>query len=198
MAFTPAMARLIQEFSKLPGIGEKTAARLAFYVLRADRSLADGLADALRALKDRTRLCSTCHGLTESDPCRICDDPERSDDVVCVVEEPADLIAIERSKGFRGRYHVIHGALAPLDGIGPEDLKIGGLLARLRGEQVREVILATNPTVEGEATALYIAKLIKPLGVRVTRIAHGIPMGGDVEYADVVTLGRALDGRRDM
>jgi len=198
MAYTPSMTRLIQELSKLPGIGEKTAARLAFYVLRADRALADGLAAALVALKDQTRLCSICNGLTESDPCPICDNGERSDEAICVVEEPADLIAIERSKGFRGRYHVLQGALSPLDGVGPEDLKIGGLLARLRGDTVREVILATNPTVEGEATALYLAKLIKPLGVRVTRIAHGIPMGGDVEYADVVTLGRALDGRRDM
>ena len=198
MAYTPSMTRLIQEFSKLPGIGEKTAARLAFYVLRADRTLADGLAAALVDLKEQTRLCSTCNGLTESDPCPICATAERSDESICVVEEPADLIAIERSKGFRGRYHVLQGALSPLDGVGPEDLKIGGLLARLRGDTVREVILATNPTVEGEATALYLAKLIKPLGVRVTRIAHGIPMGGDVEYADVVTLGRALDGRRDM
>lgn len=192
------MTRLIQELAKLPGIGEKTAARLAFYVLRAERSLADGLARALVALKDDTKLCSLCHGLTESDPCPICASPERSDDVICVVEEPADLIAVERSKGFRGRYHVLQGALSPLDGVGPEDLQITGLLARLRGDRVREVILATNPTVEGEATALYLARLIKPLGVRVTRIAHGIPMGGDVEYADVVTLGRALDGRRDM
>ena len=198
MAYTPSMNRLIQELSKLPGIGEKTAARLAFHVLRADRSLAVGLADALRALKEQTRLCSTCNGLTETDPCPICADPQRADDVICVVEEPADLIAIERSKGIRGRYHVLQGALAPLDGVGPEDLQIKGLLDRLRGDRVREVILATNPTVEGEATALYLAKLIKPLGVRVTRIAHGIPMGGDVEYADVVTLGRALDGRRDM
>ena len=198
MAYTPAMTRLITELSKLPGIGEKTAARLAFYVLRAERSLADGLAEALRALKDQTRLCSRCNGLTESDPCAICANSERSDEVLCVVEDPADLIAIERSKGFRGRYHVLHGALAPLDGVGPEDLKITGLLTRLRDERVREVIIATNPTVEGEATALYLARLIKPLGVCVTRIAHGIPMGGDVEYADVVTLGRALDGRREM
>ena len=198
MAYTPSMNRLIQELSKLPGIGEKTAARLAFHVLRADRGLAIGLADALRALKDQTRLCSTCNGLTETDPCPICGDPQRVDDAICVVEEPADLIAVERSKFFRGRYHVLQGALSPLDGVGPEDLQIKGLLDRLRGDRVREVILATNPTVEGEATALYLAKLIKPLGVRVTRIAHGIPMGGDVEYADVVTLGRALDGRRDM
>ena len=198
MSYTPAMTRLIQAFSKLPGIGEKTAARLAFHVLRSDRGLADGLADALRDLKEQTRLCTTCHGLTESDPCPICANTERAADVICVVEEPADLIAIERSRGFRGRYHVLQGVLSPLDGVGPEDLEIGGLLQRLRGETVREVIVATNPTVEGEATALYLARLIKPLGVRVTRIAHGIPMGGDVEYADVVTLGRALDGRREM
>ena len=198
MAYTPSMNRVIQELSKLPGIGEKTAARLAFHLLRSDRSLAEGLADALKALKEQTRLCATCHGLTESDPCPICANGERAADVICVVEEPADLIAIERSRGFRGRYHVLQGALSPLDGVGPEDLQIGGLLHRLRGDTVREVILATNPTVEGEATALYLARLIKPLGVRVTRIAHGIPMGGDVEYADVVTLGRALDGRRDM
>ena len=198
MSYTPAMTRLIQAFSKLPGIGEKTAARLAFHVLRSDRGLADGLADALRALKEQTRLCVTCHGLTESDPCPICASTERAADVICVVEEPADLIAIERSRGFRGRYHVLQGGLSPLDGVGPEDLQIGGLLERLHGDTVREVIVATNPTVEGEATALYLARLIKPLGVRVTRIAHGIPMGGDVEYADVVTLGRALDGRREM
>jgi recombination protein RecR len=198
MAYTPSMTQLIQELSKLPGIGEKTAARLAFYILRADRTLADGLAGALRALKDQTRLCSVCHGLTEADPCPICASDGRLDDCICVVEEPADLIAVERSKGFRGRYHVLHGALAPLDGVGPEDLQIGGLLQRLRDGVVKEVIIATNSTVEGEATALYLAKLIKPLGVRVSRIAHGIPMGGDVEYADVVTLGRALDGRRDM
>jgi recombination protein RecR len=198
MAYTPSMNRLIQELAKLPGIGEKTAARLAFHVLRADRGLADGLATALRALKDQTRLCSVCHGLTESDPCPICGDPRRSDSSICVVEEPADLIAIERSKGFQGRYHVLHGALSPLDGVGPEELQIAGLLQRLRGDRVTEVIIATNPTVEGEATALYLAKLIKPLGVTVSRIANGIPMGGDVEYADVVTLGRALDGRREM
>jgi recombination protein RecR len=198
MAYTPSMTRLIQELSKLPGIGEKTAARLAFHVLRVDRSLADGLAAALRALKDQTRLCSICNGLTESDPCPICGDGARSDASICVVEEPADLIAVERSKGFHGRYHVLHGALSPLDGVGPEDLQIAGLLQRLRGDRVSEVIIATNPTVEGEATALYLARLIKPLGVTVSRIAHGIPMGGDVEYADVVTLGRALDGRREM
>lgn len=198
MAYPPSMRRLIEELSKLPGIGEKTAARLAFHILRADRSLADGLIEALRALKEGTKYCSICAGLTESDPCAICADPGRSTEVICVVEEPGDLIAIERSREFKGRYHVLHGVLSPLDGIGPEELKVKGLLERLRGGKVKEVILATNATVEGEATALYLARLIKPLGVKVSRIAHGIPMGGDVEYADEVTLGRALEGRREM
>ena len=198
MAYTPSMNRLIQELSKLPGIGEKTAARLAFHLLRSDRSLAEGLADALKMLKEQTRLCQTCHGLTETDPCPICANGERSSEVICVVEEPADLIAIERSRGFRGRYHVLQGALSPLDGVGPEDLQIGGLLQRLRGDIVREVIVATNPTVEGEATALYLARLLKPLGVRVTRIVMGIPVGSDLEYADEVTMTRAMEGRREV
>ena len=195
---TPSMARLVQELMRLPGIGEKTAGRLAFHVLRADRTYAEALAQALLAVKDETRLCSVCFALTEGDPCPICGDPGRLSDTICVVEEPADLIAVERVREFRGRYHVLHGTLAPLDGVGPDDLKIQPLLVRLRGGVVREVILATNPTAEGEATALYLAKLIKPLGLRVTRIAHGIPVGGDLEYADVVTLGRALEGRREM
>jgi recombination protein RecR len=198
MAQTPSMARLIQELGRLPGIGEKTASRLAFYILRADRTYAQALAEALISVKDDTRLCSVCFMLTETDPCPLCLDPERSDDAICVVEEPADLLAVERAREFRGRYHVLHGILAPLDGIGPDDLKIQPLLVRLRDGTVREVILATNPTAEGEATALYLAKLMKPLGLRVTRIAHGIPMGGDLEYIDVVTVGRALEGRREM
>jgi len=197
MAQTPSMTRLIEQLTKLPGIGEKTAARLAFHVLRADRQYAQALADALVAVKDETRLCSQCFALTESDPCPICTDPQRSGEAICVVEEPADLMAVERAHEFRGRYHVLHGTLAPLEGIGPDELKIRPLLARLDG-QVREVILATNPTAEGEATALYLAKLLKPLGIRVTRIAHGIPVGGDLEYADVMTVGRALEGRREM
>lgn len=198
MAQPPSMSRLIAQLTRLPGIGEKTAARLAFHVLRADRSYAQALAEALLAVKDETRLCSTCFALTESDPCPICADPARSAEAICVVEEPADLLAVERAREFRGRYHVLHGALAPLDGVGPDDLKIQPLLVRLRDALVREVILATNPTAEGEATALYLARLIKPLGLRVTRIAHGIPVGGDLEYADVMTVGRALEGRREM
>jgi recombination protein RecR len=198
MAQTPSMTRLIEQLTRLPGIGEKTAGRLAFHILRADRQYAQDLADALVAVKDETRLCSVCFALTETDPCPICTDPGRVADAICVVEEPADLLAVERAREFRGRYHVLHGTLAPLDGIGPDELKIQPLMVRLRDGGVREVILATNPTAEGEATALYLARLIKPLGLRVTRIAHGIPVGGDLEYADVMTLGRALEGRREM
>ena len=198
MAFTPSMQRLIEQLGRLPGIGEKTAARLAFFVLREDRSYAQALVDAILGLKDRTRLCSVCFGLTEQDPCPICASPERERDAICVVEEPADLVAIERAGEFRGRYHVLHGTIAPLDGVGPEQLKIRPLVESLQNGEVREVVVATNPTAQGEATALYLAKIIKPLGVRVTRIAHGIPMGGDVEYADVVTLGKAIEGRREM
>ena len=198
MAQTPSMARLIQQLARLPGIGEKTASRLAFHILRAERDYAQALADALLAVKDETRLCSICFALTESDPCPLCSDPQRAGEVICVVEEPADLLAIERVREFRGRYHVLHGTLAPLDGVGPDDLKIQPLLVRLRDTPVREVILATNPTAEGEATALYLAKLLKPLGIKVTRIAHGLPVGADIEYADVMTVGRALEGRREM
>jgi recombination protein RecR len=192
------MARLIQALARLPGIGEKTAGRLAFHVLRVERTYAQELADALLAVKDETRLCSVCFALTEADPCPICTDPARAADAICVVEEPADLLAVERAHEFKGRYHVLHGTIAPLDGIGPDELKIQPLLVRLRDGSVREVILATNPTAEGEATALYLARLIKPLGLKVTRIAHGIPVGGDLEYVDVMTVGRALEGRREM
>jgi recombination protein RecR len=189
---------LIQELKKLPGIGEKTAVRLAFHLLRGDRREAEALAEALAGLHEATRFCSKCFGFTDADPCRLCEDPRRSDEVICVVEEPADLVAIERSGQFHGRYHVLHGTLSPLDGVGPEDLRIAELVRRVGGGGVREVIVATNPTVEGEATALYIANLLKPLGVKVTRIARGLPAGGDVEYADSVTLGQALEGRREM
>jgi recombination protein RecR len=192
------MQRLVEELKRLPGIGEKTATRLAFYVLRTDHSFAANLAAALLGVKEQSRLCRECYGLTEQDPCRICSDPRRKADEVCVVEEPADLMALERAQEYRGRYHVLGGALAPLDGIGPEHLRCGELVERVRRGGISEVIVATNPTAEGEATALYIARLVKPLGVRVTRIARGLPMGGDVEYTDVVTLSKSLEGRRDM
>lgn len=197
-ALTPSMQRLVEELKRLPGIGEKTAQRLAFWVLRCDPSFAANLAQALLGVKELSRLCSICFGLTERDPCVICSDPRRRPDEVCVVEEPADLMALERAQEYRGRYHVLGGALAPLDGIGPEHLRCSELVDRVRGGGIGEVIVATNPSAEGEATALYLARLLKPLGVRVTRIARGLPMGGDVEYTDVVTLTKSLEGRREM
>jgi len=197
-ALPPPLSRLIQELVKLPGVGEKTAARLAFHLLRTDRHDVEQLADALLRMRDETKLCSICLGLTADDPCALCQDPQRDSAAIFVVEQPADLIALERSGQFRGRYHVLHGCLAPLEGVGPEELRIAELLHRLKDGTVREVVVATNPTVEGEATALYLARLMKPLGVRVTRIAHGLPMGADVEYADSATLGKALEGRREM
>ena len=198
MALPGPLRRLVDELTRLPGVGEKTATRLAFFLLRTDGEYARALAEAIVCVKQEIRLCATCLGFTEKESCTICDDPARTEEVVCVVEDPADVMAVERAGDFRGRYHVLHGRLAPLDGVGPEHLKIAELLGRLRNGTVKELIIATNPTVEGEATALYVAKLTKPLGVRVTRIAHGLPMGSDVEYADGVTLSRALEGRRDM
>ena len=196
--FPPAFERLVRELTKLPGVGEKTATRLAYHLLQTERRDVDALSVALTRMRDDTRLCSVCLGLAGNDPCDLCDDPHRSATTICIVERPADLIALERSGGFRGRYHVLHGCLAPLDGIGPDQLRIKELLGRLETGGIEEVVVATNPTVEGDATALYLARLIKPLGVRVTRIAHGIAVGSDVEYADSLTLGRALDGRRDL
>jgi recombination protein RecR len=198
VAYPASLTRLVRELTRLPGIGEKTATRLALYVLRTDGEYAQSLAEAIVAVKHETRLCSRCFALTEADPCGMCVDPRRTGDVICVVEDPADLLAIERAGEFRGHYHVLHGALAPLDGIGPDDLKIQPLLERLRREVVHEVIVATNPTADGEATALYLAKQVKPLGVRVTRIARGLPVGADLEYADALTVGRAIEGRREM
>jgi len=194
----PSFARLVDELAKFPGIGKKTAARLAFYLLRCPDQEALALADAIRALKAHIRFCSVCHHITEADPCPLCTDPARNEQVLCVVETPQDLIAIERSRAYRGRYHVLHGALSPLDGIGPEQLHIADLLERLRDGKVQEVIVATNFSVEGEATALYLARLLQPLGVRVTRPAHGIPMGSDLEYVDEATVSRAVEGRRDL
>ena len=190
------IARLTLLLSKLPGIGEKTAQRLAFHVLRAPPSYARELAEALLSLEKEVRLCSRCCNLTAQDPCAICADGRRDDRMVCVVESVPDLLAVERTREFRGRYHVLHGALSPLDGVGPDQLKIKELMSRLAG--VEEVIVATDPTIEGEATALYLAKLLKPLGLKVTRIAQGVPSGGDLEYADQLTLARALAGRREV
>ncbi|HEX9873764.1 MAG TPA: recombination mediator RecR [Deferrimonas sp.] len=194
----PSFARLVTELAKFPGIGQKTATRLAFFILRQPASEAEALAGAIRGLKEKIRFCSRCFHITESDPCPLCSNPGRDDALLCVVEEPQDLIAIERSRSFRGRYHVLHGALSPLDGVGPDDLKIRELLIRLKDHQVTEVLLATNFTVEGEATALYLARLIHPLGIRVTRLAYGIPMGSDLEFVDEVTVNRAVEGRRDL
>ncbi|HEY8370733.1 MAG TPA: recombination mediator RecR [Thermodesulfobacteriota bacterium] len=190
------IAALIAELAKLPGVGEKTASRLAFHILRAPRGDADALAHAILRVKDEIRLCGICFNVTDVDPCRICADPKRDPALICVVEEPPDLLAIERTREYRGRYHVLHGALNPIEGVGPEALRIRELLARLADGEAREVILATNPNVEGEATAIYLSKLLKPLGVTVSRIAHGVPMGGELEYADEATLARALEGRR--
>ena len=198
MNLTPSLARLVEQLGRLPGIGEKTATRLAMFILNSDREYAEALAEAVWAVKAETTLCQECFGLAEGDQCPTCLDPKRNDDAICVVEEPADMMAVEKVHEYRGKYHVLHGVLSPLDGIGPDELKITPLLERLRRGQTQEVIIATNPNTEGEATALYLAKVIKPLGIRVSRIAHGIPMGGDVEYTDVVTLGRALEGRREM
>jgi len=199
MGAVPApLERVIRELIKLPGVGEKTATRLAFFLTRTDRSDVEALANALQALREDLRVCSVCCALAACDPCALCSDVQRSDEIICVVEEAADLAAVERSGGFRGKYHVLQGTLSPLDGVGPDDLRIAELIRRLAAGAVREVIVATNPTAEGEATAMYLAQLIKPLAVRVSRIAHGLPMGGDVEYADLATLGKALEGRRDM
>ena len=191
------IARLTVLFARLPGVGEKTAQRLAFHVLKSPPEYARDLAAALLALREEVRLCSTCCNLTAQDPCPVCTDPQRDPRIICVVESVPDLLAVERTREFRGLYHVLHGALSPLDGVGPDQLKIKELLPRISAG-VEEVIVATDPTVEGEATALYLTRLLKPLGVRVTRIAQGVPMGGDLEYADQVTLARALQGRREM
>jgi recombination protein RecR len=194
----PALGRLIEAFQRLPGIGPKTAQRLTFYMLKRPPDEVRELGDALLAVKQKITYCRICFNVTDEDPCRICSDPRRDAHVICVVEEPNDLLAMERTGEYRGRYHVLLGALSPLDGIGPDDLKIRELLARLEGHETTEIILATNPNVEGEATALYLAKLLRPHAVRITRIARGLPVGGDLEYADQVTLSKALEGRREI
>ena len=190
--------RLVAQLAKLPGIGEKTAQRLAFHILRAPGEYALDLSQAIREVKEKVHLCGRCFSLTDAELCGFCQDTRRDDRVVCVVETFADLMALERTREFKGRYHVLHGVLSPLDGVGPDQLRIRELLERLADAKVEEIILATNPDVEGEATALYLTRLLKPAGIRVSRIAQGLPMGGDLEYADQATLAKALSARRDL
>jgi recombination protein RecR len=192
------VTRLIEEFSKLPGIGPKTASRLTYFLLRSPEELSAGLAEALRELKARTQFCEICYNITEESPCPICRDLERDPGLLCVVESPLDVLAIEKTGVYRGRYHVLHGAISPVEGVGPEDLKIGQLLARLEAGGMAEVIVATNPTLEGEATAMYLQKQMGGGGFRISRLARGLPVGGDLEYVDEVTLTRALEGRSEM
>jgi recombination protein RecR len=193
----PPVQRLVEAFARLPGIGPKTASRLTYHLLRSPAEEALALSEALRDLKAKTRFCQTCFNITEESPCPLCKSEERDRSVICVVEEPLDVTAIERTRQFTGLYHVLHGAISPMEGIGPEDLRIRELLARTENG-VREIILATNPSLEGENTAMYLHKKLAALGVRVTRLARGLPVGGDLEYADEITLTRALEGRRDM
>lgn len=196
--YSAPIATLIEEFSKLPGIGRKTAQRLAFHVISQPQDSVERLSDAIINAKRSVRYCNICTNLTDQEVCSICSDQSRHKELICVVEDPRDVVAMEKTKEFRGYYHVLHGAISPLDGIGPEDIKIKELLSRIGADPVEEVILATNPNIEGEATAMYIARLLKPMGIKVTRIAHGIPVGGDLEYADEVTLTKALEGRREL
>jgi recombination protein RecR len=198
MSHPESLSRLIERLQKLPGIGAKSAQRLAYHVLRTPREDADLLCAAIQDVKERVTYCSVCNNITDADPCRFCADERRERHLICVVEEPQNVAAIEKTREFRGLYHVLMGALSPLQGVGPDDLKIKGLLSRVADGSVTEVVLATNPNVEGEATALYLARLLKPLGLRVTRIATGIPVGSDIEYADEITMSKAMAGRRDV
>ncbi|MBI9012982.1 MAG: recombination protein RecR [Clostridiales bacterium] len=198
MNFIAPVSKLIDEFSKLPGIGRKTAQRLAFHVLSIREDQAFSLANAIVEAKRKTRFCSVCFNITDVDPCIYCSSEKRDKSIICVVESSKDVIAIERTREYKGLYHVLHGAISPMDGIGPDDIKIKELLHRLSDHNIKEIIVATNPTIEGEATAMYISRIISPLGIDVTRIAHGIPIGGDLEYADEVTLSKSLEGRRKL
>ena len=201
IGYVPAaepVSRLIEELSKLPGIGPKSAARLTYYLLRIPEAEARALAEAIIAVKEKTVLCSSCQNITDSNPCAVCASKERDHSIICVVKDPLDIMALERTGRYRGLYHVLHGVLSPMDGIGPDDLKIKELLQRLKAGSVSEVILATNPNLEGEATAMYLQRLLSPFSVRLTRLARGLPVGGDLEYADEVTLTHALEGRREM
>jgi len=196
--YAPPLARLVAELSKLPGIGPKTAQRLAFHIISCSRQDVVSLASALVAAKDKITYCSVCNNITDTDPCRVCTDEERNRTLICVVESPRDVVAMEKTREYDGLYHVLHGAISPMDGIGPDEIRLKNLLPRLNAGDVKEVILATNPNVEGEATAMYISRIVKPLGVKVSRIASGLPVGGDLEYVDEVTLSRALEGRRQI
>jgi len=198
MPFAAPLERLIERLRKLPGVGQKSAQRMAFHILRNSDADARALATAIVEVKEQIRLCGICFNITDTEPCLVCADAGRDRTVICVIEEPHNLVAIERSGGFRGLYHILHGSLSPLKGIGPDDLKIPALLTRLTDGMVKEVILATNPNVEGESTAVYLARLLKPLGLRVTRIALGLPVGSELEYADEVTVGKSLEGRREI
>jgi len=197
MDYPGPLARVVDELRRLPGVGPKSAQRIAFHLLKAPKEDVERLAGALADLQQSLRLCTVCNAITDRDVCATCADDSRTDRLVCVVEEPHNLLAVERTRDFKGRYHVLHGALSPLQGVGPDELKVQGLLDRVRAGGVEEVILATSPTVEGEATAAYLSRLLKPLGVRVTRIAMGVPVGSDLEWADEVTMSKALEGRRD-
>ena len=196
--YTPALQKLIDELGKLPGVGPKSAQRIAFHLIKISEQEALSLADAIQRAKQKVRFCETCFNMSDEVICEICSDSQRDSSLVCVVEEPRDIVALERTREYKGLYHVLQGAINPIDGIGPEQLKIRELLERLKGNTVVEVILCTNPNIEGEATAMYLAKLIEPLGIQVSRIASGLPVGGDLEYADELTLGRALEGRRNI
>ncbi|MEW6307934.1 MAG: recombination mediator RecR [Bacillota bacterium] len=198
MYYAEPIARLIDELGKLPGIGPKTAQRLAYHIFALSRDQVASLAQALVDMKERVGICSVCCNLTDTDPCRVCGSANRDKSTICVVEEPRDVVAMERTREYRGHYHVLHGAISPLEGVGPDDIRLRELLQRLTGSEVTEVILATNTDVEGETTAMYIARLLKPLGVKVTRLARGLPVGGDLEYADEVTLSKAMEGRGEM
>ncbi|RED54990.1 recombination mediator RecR [Cohnella lupini] len=198
MFYPEPIAKLIESFSRLPGIGPKTAARLAFYVLRMKEEDVIDFAKALVNVKRNLTYCTICCNITDTDPCRICSDKSRDVSVICVVQEPKDLVAMERTREFNGHYHVLNGAISPMDGLGPDDIRIAELVRRLGDERVQELILATNPNIEGEATAMYLSRLVKPFGIKVTRIAHGLPVGGDLEYADEVTISKALEGRREL
>ncbi|GEL09147.1 recombination mediator RecR [Salisediminibacterium halotolerans] len=198
MQYPQPISKLIEGFTKLPGIGPKTAARLAFYILDMNEDDVMDFAKALMNAKRELTYCSVCHHITDTDPCRICQDKDRDPSVICVVQDSKDVIAMEKMKEFGGKYHVLHGAISPVDGVGPEDIYVPDLIKRLQDETIQELIIATNPNIEGEATAMYISRLVKPTGMKVSRIAHGLPVGGDLEYADEVTLSKAIEGRRQL